>query len=332
MDKRLNVVTKFSYELGKVGGDIRKTDCILSPDGTLYIVNRINAKSSKNDYRPKRYIITAVSRDGQTVSTPLTDLPEGLIDNLVWKAEKNILSFVGLLSRSEKENYTVILSGEFNSSQKKVSNLKQSMINDSPFWQNAAGYLQDCQKGIGTDKELVSSISGDNGSVTLVLLKTDYTVIFRGNYSTVRSNASDAFVVKINRNGELDWLQFVSFGQVELSEPAYSGVIATSPNKKDLFLFFQDDSSNHNIPPGGSYSTITFPNSWPKAADLAVVHITESGVLSRKSADQAKDPHFHLAGHLPYLVVGNEITYTSFFYINAGGSKYRPGSIKITLP
>jgi hypothetical protein len=334
MDKQLNVITKFAYEPGKIKGKIRQSWCILSNEGTLYIVNRIDVNSGNNDYRPKQYLVTEISRDGKAVSTPLTDLPSGLIHNMVWKVDKNVLSFVGLLSRSEKEIYTVILSGEFSSSQKKIINLNQSLINDAAYWQKATGkYLLAYQSGIGTSNEIVSSIIGDDGSVTMVLLTTDIRYISRGSYYASDASTRDAVVVKISPDHELAWLQFVPLGQQESNTFSYSGVIATSPNKKDLLLFFHDNTRNYSSPPDGSYSGVTLlKDVWYKDIDLAVVHIAEDGTVTRKSAGATVDPDFHFAGREPYFIAGNEIIYTSYNIKNAGRSKYRPGLIKISMP
>lgn len=333
MDKQLNVVSKFSYEIGKIKGNIRQTTCVLSPEGTLYIVNRINVKPGKNDFRPMQYLVTEISRDGKTVSTPLTDLPTGLIFNLTWKAVKNGISFVGLLSRSEKENYTVIISGEFNGPQKKIINQKEVLINDAPYWQKVTSkYLQGFQGGFSTGNELESSIIGDDGSVTMVLLTTDIRYTTRGNYHYTDASTRDAVVLKITPDHELGWLQFVPLGQQEPFAPTYSGVLAISPNKKDLFLFFHDNIRNYNSPPDGHYSGVTLSNSWFKDIDLAVVHITEDGTLTRKSVGQTADPDFHFAGREPHLITGNEIIYTSYNTKIAGRSTYRPGLIKIKLP
>lgn len=334
MDKQLNVVTKFSYETGKIKGRIRQNWCMLSPEGTLYIVNRIDVSSGSKDYRPKQYLVTEISRDGKTASTPLTDLPTGLIHNMVWKVDKNVLSFVGLLSRSEKEIFTVILSGEFSSSQKKIINLNQSLINDAPYWQKATGkYLLGYQNGIGANKELESSIIGDDGSVTMVLLTTDIRYISRGSYYATDASTRDAVVVKISPDHELAWLQFIPLGQQESNTLSYSGVITTSPNKKDLLLFFYDNILNYNSTHDGFYSSVTLlKDKWYKDIDLAVVHITEDGTFTRKSAGATTDPDFHFAGREPYLITGNEIIYTSYNIKNAGRSKYRPGLIKINMP
>lgn len=334
MDKQLNVVTKFSYPIGKIKGRIRESWCILSPEGTLFIVNRIDVSSGTSDYRPKQYLVTEITKDGKTTSTPLTDLPPGLIHNMVWKVDKNVLSFVGLLSRAEKEIYTVIISGEFSSAQKKITNLNQSLITDAAYWQKATGKsLLQYQNGIGTGNEIVSSIVGDDGSVTMVLLTTGMTYINRGSYYAFDAHTRDAVVVKISPGHELDWLQFIPLSQQESNTLSFSGLIATSPNKKDLLLVFNDNIKNHTLQPDDPHAGVTLlKDKWYQDIDLTVAHISENGTLTRRSASAKADPDFHFTGREPHLTTGNEIIYTSYNVKNAGRSKYRPGVIRISMP
>lgn len=331
MDKQLNILTKFSFELGKLKKYIANTSCVLSSEGLLYIVNCVRVKSSKKDYRPLQYLITEISKEGQTVTSAVTDLPTGRIDNMVWKPVKNGISFTGLLARTEKENYLTIISGEFNSWQKKTTNLKESTWSDAAWWQKATEkYLQQFKTGgISTKKSLVTSFSCTDGSVILVLQHTQIIVTQRGNFVYSNSTTGDAIVLKVNPEHQLDWLQLVPMGQREPFNPIYSGVIATCPNKKDIILFFHDHQVNFRSEPSEFFSSVTLSNTWDKVNKLAAVKITQDGTATRNAVGASNDPDFHLAPRKPFFVTGNEVIYTSHNMKIAGRSTYKPGVINI---
>ncbi|HEX6426787.1 MAG TPA: hypothetical protein VF008_03835 [Niastella sp.] len=334
MDNQLNILTKFSFELGKLKGYIENTSCVLSSEGLLSIVNCVRVKSRRKDYRPLAYLITEISKEGQTVTSALTDLPTGRIDNMVWKPGKSGLSFTGLLSKAEKESYHTIVSGEFNSWQKKTTNLKESLLSDAAWWQKATGkYLQQYKTGgISTTDKIVKSFNGNDGSLILVLQSTQITYTQKGNYHYTDAVTRDVTLLKINPDHQLDWLQFVPIGQREPFYPIYSGVIATCPNKKDIILFFHDHQFNFKSGPDGFYSSVTLSNSWNKQNQLAVVQITENGTLTRNAAGENTDPDYHLAPRKPFFVTGNEVICTSYNIKIAGRSTYRPGIINIRIP
>ena len=329
MDKKMNVVTKFAFQLEKLKAYIDNTNCILSPEGLLYIVNGIRVKPAKDDYKPLQYLVTGINKEGKVVTTILENLPTGRVGNLVWKASKNGLYFTGLLSKAEKEGYTAIFSGEFDVRLQKATGMKQAAIGDARYWQKAPGkWLEQVKtNGIDVKAGLVNSFEDEDGSVTLVVQGADIVYSFRGNYNYTDSYGSNLYVIKIKPDHELDWLQLVLLSQREPTEPVYTGAVAIRQNNKDISIFFNDNAKNAGRGPDENISAVQLGGSWNSDNQLTIVTIKENGSLSRSLAVKEMDPDHHLAPHQPLAIYDGELIYTSFQHRSVGKSTYKFGII-----
>jgi hypothetical protein len=331
LDRKMNVVTKFSFKLEKLRSYIDKTTCVLSPEGLLFIVNSIKVKPSKKDYRPLQFLVTEINKEGNSVTTHLDQLPQGQLSNMVWKTNKNGISFTGLLSATEKEGYKTILSGEFNSWQKKITGIKQAPFSEATYWQRASGQLlqQIKSEGINAKAELINSFEGDDGSLTLVLQPTDIVFRLRGNYSYTDAYTFSLYIVKVSPARELNWVQVIPLNQHEPFFPMYSSAISLCPNKKDLYLFFHDSEKNAKPGTDEKLTGIILSDSWDSNIQLVAAVIKDDGSLSRSPVGKNIDPDHHLAPREEHAVCDNEIIYTSYNRRNAGRSTYKLGLIKI---
>lgn len=330
MDRKLNVVSRFSFQLEKVKASINNTTCALSSEGILFVINSVRVKSSKDNYKPLQYLVTEVNKEGKSVTTLLEDLPEGRIDNLVWHIRNNKLLFTGLLSRSEKETFSVLLSGEYNSWQKKAVILKQVELENASNWQQTSGkfLLKGTTTRIPANAALLHGSVSEDGSTTLVVQKTDIRYTVRGNSGFTDSRGGFLYIIKTQPDGEISWLQVIPLSQVEPTYPLFSGAIAIQKSQKGLFIFFHDHIKN-TLDKDKDLHSVSLSGDRNSNAELIAVNIKEDGSVTRKPAARNLDPDHLLAPHEPFVVYENEIIYTAYHSRNLGKSTYRIGSIRI---
>ncbi len=130
----MHMVTKFSFTLEGLREYIASTTCVLSDQGLLHVITAVRVKSSKSDFRPLQYIISEVNNEGKSVSTQLDNLPEGLLAGMIWSVGEKGLSFTGLCAKTKKTGFTSIITGQYHSWSKKVSDIVETEFNKTAFF------------------------------------------------------------------------------------------------------------------------------------------------------------------------------------------------------
>jgi hypothetical protein len=330
LDKNLNVVTTFAFAMRKLDNYIENKTCVLSQEGLFYMVHAVRVKSKK-EFRPLQYLLTEISKDGKEATSLLEDLPEGRFNNVIWKPTKNGLSFTGLLAKNEKEGFKYILTGNFNSWQKRLSDIKEQDFTTSPWWQSATDkFLKEVQAGgLTPGINIVNSFINDDGSMTMVMQFTEIKYTFSGNYSYTDSHKGSLYGMKIRSDGSLDWLQVVPCSQSESTYPIYSGAIVLQRKNKDVVIVFHDNEKNYKRKPEENFFGMGLSGSWSDACQLTAIVIKDDGTMMRTAVGKNMDPDHHMAPNKPFIAYDNEILYTSYHDRNLGRSTYKFGVIRL---
>lgn len=330
MDNQLNVVTRFSFTLEGLREYVATRTCVLSPEGTLHIIQAIRVKAPKDDYRPLQYLVTDVNVDGRSTTTMLSGLPEGLFAHAVWKENGNTLSFSGLLARSKKVGFQSVLSGEYRIADKKVTNLKEKELNSSSSLQNTSEKsLKEIQKeGIPQEANLTARYSYPDGTTLLILENTQIIETFSRGFSYMDVRAGDLYVLRLKAGHELDWIKVIPKNQLEPMAYTFTGALPLEDQNGGIFLFFQDHQKNEDIEPGGKASQATLQGGW-KNINLAVVHIDKSGGITKKFILDNSTTDFHLAPQQPYQVHDKTVIFTSYNQKTLGRSNFRVATIEV---
>jgi hypothetical protein len=328
LDKNLNVVTTFLFALKKVDNYIENKTCVLSPEGLFYMIHAVRVKSK--EFKPLQYLLTEISKDGKEVTNFLEDLPQGRFNNVIWKPVKNGLSFTGLLAKNEKEGFKYILTGQFNSWQKKLTDLKEQDFTASPYWQSATDkFLKEIQTGgVNSEVNILNSFTNDDGSMAMVMQRKVITTTFRGNYSYTDTHTGSVYAMKMNADGSLAWLQVIPCSQSESTYPIYSGAIAMQRKNKDVVVVLLDNEKNLKRKPEENFSGVGVSGSCG-SCQLTAVIIKDDGTITRSGLGKGMAPDHFMAPNKPFVVYDDEILYTSFHDRNLGRSTYKLGVIRL---
>jgi hypothetical protein len=329
MDKEMNVVTKFSFFLEGLREYIGSTACVLSDQGLLTIITGVRVKASKADFRPLQYLVTEVSRDGKSGTSQISDLPEGLLANMEWTARENGLSFTGLMAKTKKAGYTGVVTGDYSSSEKKISNIRETDFGNTAFFQNASEkYLKELAKeGIPAEANLVATYTLSDHAIILIL-ETSETIVTSGSFSYMDTNSGNIYIVKINQKQEPDWVQIVPKKQQEPTSPIYTGTVSMPDGKDGVFIFFHDDERNEKLEGGSKAAGALLGGDW-RHLHLAAVHVSADGNIAKKYIVDDYRADLLLAPAQPHTIYDHEIIYTSYNLKSLGRSTYRIGAIKV---
>lgn len=332
MDNKWNVLTKFSFSLEKIKSYVDNNSFVLSSDGILFVINKVRVKVGKDDYRPFQYILTEVNKEGKTVSTYLNDLPSGRLSNIVWSNGKKGPAFTGLLSKSEKEAFQYIVSGQFSSWSKKITDLKESALGTAPFWQQASGEFLLLMKtrGISANAEMVKHFTLPDGTVIMVLQPSEVSNYLSGNRSYTTTYKGSVYILKIKPDKELEWMQAFALSQNEYTYPIYSGILPIMQNGKDLFLFFHDHIQHTGAQPepNAKAKAVPLENSWSQT-QLTSFHVNEKGHLNRIRVENYVPDKHRFAPVWPVATYEGEGIFTLYDHKNLGRSTYKLGLYKI---
>jgi hypothetical protein len=253
-----------------------------------------------------------------------------LFANSTWTGDDKKLTFCGLLAKTKKTGFTTIVSGEYNISQKTISGVKETELATSSFLQNSTEkYLKGISKeGIPGEAGLVASFAEPDGSVILILEKTQMIQTRSNGFDYTDFRSGDLYVVRIKAMNELDWIKIIPKNQLEPMAYTFTGIISTADGKGGVLLIFHDNGKNENTDAGDKASQATLQTGW-KNISLAVVAIHKDGTISKKFIFDNSTTDFHLAPQQPYLINRNTLVFTSYDQKTMGRSNYRIGIIQI---
>lgn len=329
LDRQMHMVTKFSFALEGLREYIASTACVLSNQGLLHVITAVRVKSSKSDFRPLQYIISEVNNEGKSVSTQLDNLPEGLLAGMIWSAGENGLTYTGLCAKTKKIGFTSIVTGQYHSWSKKVSDIVETEFNKTAFFQNAsAKYLKEIAKdGIPPEANLAGTYVLSDQSIMLIFEKSEI-IYTSGEFSYSDTRTGNLYIVKLNPKKELDWVEVIGKNQQEPSNPVFTGFISMPDGKDGLYIFYHDDARNEKLESGDKAANALLGGDW-RHLSLAAIHIGKDGSFSKKFIVDDYRADLLLAPARPFTAYANEVIYTSYNLKNVGRSTYRIGKIKI---
>jgi hypothetical protein len=294
-------------------------------------VNAIRTKSEKGDYRPLQYLVTSIDKEGSAKTSYMAGLPSGRLDNLYCTPAINGFTITGMLSKSEKEGFTTIFTGQYDNEQKKVINQKQTVLSIEPFWKKIPGsrWREGKPDGIPPTANLVRQFYNDDGSSTLILQQKEEIHTVNGNFSYSDYFEGSIFVVNIKNSGELGWIRMVPYYAVETPRPIYSGFIAIQKNKKDLYIIYHDLEKNTTREEDDMPEMIALDKSRIRSTRLVAVTIKLNGVKTSSVVDGKEDDDFHIAPHQTLTTYDGMAMCTFYEYKNAGRSNYKAGLIQV---
>jgi hypothetical protein len=332
MDTSLKVVTRFTFAIGDIRHATISTTCILTPEGILYVINCVNTKPGKA-YRPLTYLVTEINKEGKTTTTLLEDLPDGRLANMIWTHSPNGLSFTGLLAKEKKEDFTVLLSGEFNGESKKVTGMKEVTLSDVAYWQQVpAGYLPKIRKGIPQTASMINHFKLVDGSIYLIVQPFESLDLSTPSRLDARTTTGNIYLFRIKPDRDLEWIQVIPMDQTELTLPQFTGALATLYKGKDLLVFFHEYKDNSGPLPAEKTSRVILSNSKPPL-QLTAFHVKENGSLNRvlRAAHPIGINHL-LSPNAPFAAFDGELLYGSYHYASNvfGNHTHKPTRIVIT--
>ncbi len=71
-----------------------------------------------------------------------------------------------------------------------------------------------------------------------------------GDFSYSDTRTGNLYIVKLNPQKELDWVEVVAKNQQEPSNPVFTGFISMPDGKDGLYIFYHDDARNEKLESG----------------------------------------------------------------------------------
>ena len=343
MDKQMNVIRKFSTSSNEERKNIMNRDELVTNDGTLLIINSVKTSAEKGSFHPVEQQIKRIGTDGNTTTSVLSGLPDGLFDNIMWTIEENNLAFVGLLAKTKKSDYTSVISGKFDLTQKKVNNIKETELNQVSYIQNSTHSLvKDILKeGIPTDVELIHDYLNSDHSKYLILEQNNSRTTSMGQYYAAGGAAgpmsqfggtnyfnNNVYVIKLSAKGEVMWLKVVAKKQIQSETEVCSSIAVLKDSKNGLHLLYNDDTKNTDAEPNKKVSTATLDPKM-KNTSLACSYITNEGTMTKTLLQNNEDVEHFFSPENFVAANANKILYTSYRVRNMGKSTFRLGVLDL---
>lgn len=338
LDKQANIVSKVSFSVDRMEGDVATLDFLLSNDGILYMIRGFvvsgggkRKKSSDDPYNPIRYDLAIVDKEGLDAHLQIAGLPQGNLGAVSWKPDSKGFSFIGFLSRSEKMGFTTIVSGRYDRDLKKAVDIKESEIANSTFFktvgndENMTDILKEGVKVFAKfdmayelpDHSKIIVLEGkgsrtmEHGSSSHPFWRTDY-------WSTW------AYVFKLDANNDLQWFRYIMKNSLETVHLIYTGLVALKDNKDGVHIFFHA-FEKELIPK--KIETVVFDGGNNKS-QLYAVYIDKDGKINKQPVIDNDNVDQFLSTVNP-VVTNDMVIYTAYRFKAAGRSTFRVGMINI---
>ncbi len=338
-DNAVKKVGKYTIRQGAESDKVVRTGFLLGNDGRVYIVSTI--LKDKKSISPLEYLIQVAGSEGTSSST-ISGLPEGLVNHLKWMIQKNTLSFVGLLAKVKKGNFTHLISGDFEMNEKKLSGLKEQAFVEVYGVSSATDYYTKKLKGEGLPSEstLDNYIVNPDKSAYIIFEDNNSKAfgndISAGGFlqsSSVSGNdyfAANLYVVKLTPKNDIAWVNVIAKNQGQMADNENINAVSITDKQGGLHILFNDDNDRIDAQPSAKISK-TYFNGKLKGVSLFSTYISADGKKVSKSVVQNYEKEeFYFAPHR-VTVLENEhrIFYTPFRLRNSGNSEFKLGTIEI---
>ena len=276
VDRRGRKIVTFSYTTPEDRNDVKHLDVVLSNDGIIDMIYNVASK----------YTIVQVDLRGRTLAIPLSGLPAGDLRNIAWSLDRHSrLLFTGFLSATKNTGFTAILSGSFDPVTKKLSALSQTDITE---------------RGLPTNISLIKTLNLPDGSRGLVLEDTSATPQAQ---TVVYQSRGNNYIVKLDQNNALQWVNLVSKNQKEQDMALAIGTACIADDRGNIHLFFYDDKNNTDVVTASPSPVDGTKN---KKSLLACVTITPDG-STKKQMHPQQDPQFVMMLEKSVTAGSNEV-------------------------
>ena len=276
VDRRGRKIVTFSYTTPEDRNDVKHLDVVLSNDGIIDMIYNVASK----------YTIVQVDLRGRPLAIPLSGLPAGDLRNIAWSLDRHSrLLFTGFLSATKNTGFTAILSGSFDPVTKKLSALSQTDITE---------------RGLPTNISLIKTLNLPDGSRGLVLEDTSATPQAQ---TVVYQSRGNNYIVKLDQNNALQWVNLVSKNQKEQDMALAIGTACIADDRGNIHLFFYDDKNNTDVVTASPSPVDGTKN---KKSLLACVTITPDG-STKKQMHPQQDPQFVMMLEKSVTAGSNEV-------------------------
>ena len=276
LDRKGNKIVTFSYTTPEDRNDVKHLDVVLSNDGIIDMIYNVASK----------YTIVQVDLRGRPLAIPLSGLPAGDFRNIAWSLDRHSrLLFTGFLSATKNTGFTAILSGSFDPVTKKLGALSQTDITE---------------RGLPTNISLIKTLNLPDGSRALVLEQDSATP---RTSATVCQNRGNNYIVKLDQNNDLQWVNLVSKNQKEQDMALAVGTACVADDRGNIHLFFYDDKNNTDVVAASPRLVDGAKN---KKSLLACVTITPDGSMKKQMHPQ-QDPQFVMMLEQSVTDISNEV-------------------------
>lgn len=275
VDRRGRKIVTFSYTTPEDRNDVKHLDVVLSNDGIIDMIYNVASK----------YTIVQVDLRGRPLAIPLSGLPAGDLRNIAWSLDRHSrLLFTGFLSATKNTSFTAILSGSFDPVTKKLSALSQTDITE---------------RGLPTNISLIKTLNLPDGRA-LVLEDTSGTPQAQ---TVVYQSRGNNYIVKLDQNNALQWVNLVSKNQKEQDMALAIGTACIADDRGNIHLFFYDDKNNTDVVTASPSPVDGTKN---KKSLLACVTITPDG-STKKQMHPQQDPQFVMMLEKSVTAGSNEV-------------------------
>ncbi|MBO9635528.1 MAG: hypothetical protein J7578_20660 [Chitinophagaceae bacterium] len=317
LNREYKVINKFAFKMEKIAKTIQSTLPFLSNAGSFCVLYAVRTKRNKDiGYIPYAYFLTEINDKGEGITTHLDNLPTGRIDNMSLRSENNILQFTAFLIKNENEGIKSVITGQFNSRAKKITDLKEVDLTVDPFWQSSKDpWISSWATNGIAYGNLFNSYRMENGSEIVVMQNCVERTIeyWSGNSTKFKTLTNGYFITAICFSPDLKirWLHTIPLSQSEASNRTWVGHVSNWQRGKGLYILFNDNDKNVDLQPGKEIQNAALDGAWGDHLKTYVVKITEDGKFSRSPAGSYRDKRLHFAPGASNTSFGNKVLFTS---------------------
>jgi len=316
LDNNMKVVHRLQGDLPSKLYDIAFTSLLLSNSGSAIGIAGLNNTPKKKENDRLKFTALEFSSEGNMTANPLEGLPSGYISQFHWASIKAGFSFVALLAPNDKNEFTTLVSGEYNTEQRKVINISQSPLNipvPENTWLLAAYNLKDLSHYLILESRHV-----------------DYFYDSRTGRSRGSNYwAGNVYIVKTGPDGKAQWVKQIEKSQLEAADWIYTGIAYMLDEKESLHVFFHDRPESNSSDPKQNQNGIVLEGRSMNQTSLIAVKFTPDGNVTKQIISSNKNQDFRFSPTRSYSSQKNELIYCAMNWKVAGQSKLTLGTLSL---
>lgn len=321
LDNLMKPVKHFSVNLEEFAYAFESIQIQQNSDGTLFIISSAYLKKARESgYRPTVWVITEIDKNGKSSTNFLKDLPEGRIDHMAWQLTQEGLTFSGLRIKKAGEDYTSVVSGQYNSWKKQATNISEISIAETILGSSSSNkiFLNTKSDGLPYSYPIKSFCKNDG---------THY-IIMHEKGSSAGLLGKSIIALSVTPGKKINWIKRVDALASTMMDAMPISGSAVLDNNNGLYLFY-----NNYEKVNSSSNDDNKKRDRNKKEDSPLVpfitNIKSDGTLTTIIAGKYADTDHLFANIKPSKFSGEEFIFTSFRYKNGGKSTHKIGVISI---